>query len=102
MAKTKFDAASYPYPECREQHVWTPYDGTIDQKDKLAYRTQKCANCPTKKHSVISMRALNYGETVCASYVYPPDYKVEGGLDKRDRGAIRMANFLHELDGQKK
>lgn len=90
----------YPYTECREQHVWKPYDGSMDHKAGLAFRVQKCANCPTKRHSILSLRKSDYGQLVRPSYYhYPVDYKVEGGLDKADRGHLRMHNFLQELKG---
>ncbi len=94
----RLDIGDYPYTECREQHVWKPYDGTIDNRAKLAYRVQKCANCPTKRHSVLSLRAEDYGQLVKPSrYNWPSDYRVEGGLDRADLGHIRMANFLREV-----
>lgn len=103
MAKKSatFSVDSYPYVECREQHHWQPYDGAVDAKAKLAYRVQKCANCPTKKHSTLSMRAVDYGQTVRSYYHYPTDYRVPGGMDTAVRGQIRMHNFLIELGGNK-
>lgn len=101
MAKKKsnaFSAAEYAYPVCREQHVWKPYDGTIDEKAKLAYRVQVCENCPTKKHSVISLRTADYGQFDRTSrYSYPEDYQVTGGLTKGDKGRLRARNFFEEL-----
>jgi hypothetical protein len=67
----KFDVKSYPYTICREQHVWEPYDGVIDNKAKLGYRIQKCAHCPTKRHTIISLRIGDYGDTLSSSYRYP-------------------------------
>ena len=94
----RLDIESYPYTECREQHVWTPYDGALDQKAGLAFRVQKCQNCPTRKHSTISLRKVDYGQLVHPThYSYPKDYRVVGGLDKADRGHIRMHNFLQEI-----
>lgn len=95
----KFNVNGYAYPECREQHVWTPYDGTIDEKQKVAFRVQKCANCPTKRHQVLSMRQADYGQTIRSHYLYPDDYRVPGGLDKYDKGRLRMRNFLEEISG---
>lgn len=100
MAKKKstFDPSSYAYPVCREQHVWKPYDGTIDEKTKLAYRVQVCENCPTKKHSVISLRNADYGQLDRSSrYSYPEDYQVAGGLDRAGKGRLRARNFFEEL-----
>ena len=63
----------------------------------MAYRVQKCALCPTKKHSVLSMRKANYGEVVGhAHYTYPKDYQVKGGMTKADLGRIRIWNVLRE------
>jgi hypothetical protein len=90
---------NYPYTECREQHVWQPYDGVLDHKAGLAFRVQKCAHCPTRKHSVYSLRKADYGQMVHAShYSYPKDYRIAGGMDKADRGYIRMHNFLQEVE----
>lgn len=102
MAKAKvkerqFNPAEYAYPVCREQHVWKPYDGTVDEKAKVAYRVQVCDNCPTKKHSVISLRNADYGQLDSTRYSYPEDYQVPGGLDKRDKGRLRARNFFEEL-----
>lgn len=96
----KVNPESYPYTECREQHHWQPLDGAIDKAAKMAYRTQKCANCPTRKNSIISMRAQDYGQLIRSSYAYPNDYRVPGGIDIADRGRIRMFNFLAELSGK--
>lgn len=97
---TRVDIESYPYTECREQHIWQPYDGVLDHKVGLAFRVQKCANCPTRKHSMYSLRKSDYGQMVKPShYSYPKDYRIEGGLDKADRGHIRMHNFLLEIQG---
>jgi hypothetical protein len=95
--KKKLDVEAYPYPECREQHVWNPYDGAIDEKAKMAFRVQKCGNCPTKRHQVLSMRTADYGQTVRSHYVYPDDYQIKGGVDRSDRGRLRMRNFLEEI-----
>lgn len=98
MASSKtFDAETYAYPLCREQHQWTPHDGGIDNKAKLAFRIQKCAHCPTKKHTIISLRASNRGQILKSRMQYPSDYLVKGGLDRSDRGAIRLHNFLAEI-----
>lgn len=95
--KAPLNPDTYPYPECREQHQWQPYDGAIDKGAKLAYRTQKCGNCPTKRYSVLSMRAADYGDTIRSHYVYPKDYLVPGGMSPGDRGRIKMHNFFAEL-----
>jgi hypothetical protein len=96
----KFDVKSYPYTICREQHVWEPYDGVIDNKAKLGYRIQKCAHCPTKRHTIISLRIGDYGDTLSSSYRYPKDYRIVGGITATERGQIRAHNFLGELNGQ--
>ena len=94
----RMNIESYPYAECREQHVWRPFDGALDHKAQVAYRVQKCAHCPTKKHSTFSLRKTDYGQLLESSrYSYPSDYRVQGGLDKADRGHIRMFNFLREI-----
>jgi hypothetical protein len=95
-----FDVKVYPYAECREQHAWKPYDGVIDKRAKRAYRIQKCDNCSTKRHVILSMAAADYGEVISRSYHYPKGYQVTGGIDHRDRGLIRMHNFLADLDAQ--
>lgn len=95
--KTNLDVEAYPYPTCREQHHWLPYDGDIDTKVKVAHRVQKCGNCPTMKYSVISMRPANYGQLLTSRYRYPTDYRIVGGLDVAGRGQLRMVNFLAEL-----
>ena len=88
----------YPYAQCRDQrHHWAPYDAVIDRKQGVAYRVQKCALCPTKKHSVLSLRKMNYGEVVGhPTYSYPKDYQVKGGMTKADLGRIRIHNVLLE------
>lgn len=96
----KFDVQSYPYLDCREQHVWVPYNAVIDEKKKLGFRIQKCANCPTKRHTIISLRVANYGDTLSSSYRYPKDYRIEGGITGRERSLIRAHNFLGQLDSQ--
>lgn len=100
MAKSdkKFDVATYPYTLCREQHVWQPYDAAIDQKAKVGYRIQKCANCPVKKHSVVSLRPGDRGFLIKnPRYAYPVDYRVAGGISRDTKGAIRAYNFLQEF-----
>jgi hypothetical protein len=103
MAKKKateqFDAQTYAYPSCRMQHRWRFYDGSIDSKTKLAYQVDRCERCETKKHFIISMRSLTYGQLhKPASYAYPTDYQVPDGLDKADKGKLRMRNFFAELE----
>jgi len=97
-SQKKFDVGNYPYTLCREQHVWTPYDAAIDQKAKVGYRIQKCAHCPTKKHSIVSLRAGDQGALLKpARYSYPRDYRVAGGISRDTKGAIRAYNFLQEF-----
>jgi hypothetical protein len=93
----KFNPVTYPYARCREQHVWEFHDGAIDQKNKLAYRIQKCANCPTRRHTIFSTRPGAEGEIESRTYRYPTDYQVKGGLDRFDLGRVRYHNFLQEL-----
>lgn len=96
----RINIEAYPYVECREQHKWLFYDGVQNYKVGIAFRTQKCANCPTKRHSQLSLRKADRGQLVKPStYSYPDDYQVPGGLDKADRGLIRMHNFLAEIEG---
>lgn len=95
----KFDPAFYPYPECREQHIWLPYDGTLDHKNKVAERIQKCMNCPTKRYQLLSLKESNKGQTIKSNYGYPTDYQVKGGLTKADKGLIRLHNFMEEIQG---
>lgn len=102
MKTPPFDINTYPYSVCREQHHWQPYDGAIDDETKLAYRVQRCQNCPTMKHSVISMRPTTYGQLVRTHYAYPQDYRVQGGISLADRGKLRVRNFLAELEKAKK
>lgn len=92
-----FDPATYPYLSCREQHVWTYYDGTLHEKQQVAHYVQKCANCPMKRYTVLSTHSSTYGEVMSRSYRPPVDYRIEGGLLYADRGRIRMANFLSAL-----
>ena len=96
--KTTVNPGDYPYVLCRDQrHHWAPYDAVIDHKQGVAYRVQKCALCPTKKHSVLSMRKANYGEVVGhPRYQYPTGYQVKGGMTKADLGRIRIHNILLE------
>lgn len=98
MAK-KFSSDGYAYPHCRaDQHVWTPYDGSIDEKAKLAFRVQKCANCPTKRKTILSMRPSDFGQLVKSStYSYPQDYKIAGGAGRDIKGQLRMRNFFDEI-----
>lgn len=93
----RVDIKSYPYTDCREQHVWRPYDGTVDNKAGVAYRVQKCAHCPTKKHTILSLHKTDYGQVIRSYYNYPTDYRVEGGMNAADRGLIRMHNFLRDI-----
>ena len=88
----------YPYAECRDQrHHWKPFDAVLDYKEGIAYRIQQCGNCPTKKHSLLSLRKTNYGELLGhVRYSYPRNYFIPGGLDKRDLGQMRMHNVLRE------
>ena len=92
------DPDTYPYDACRDQrHHWAPYDAVLDTKVGVAYRVQKCNNCSTKKHSVLSLKKASYGEVVGSPrYQYPGDYQVKGGLDKYDLGQIRMHNVIAE------
>lgn len=92
-----FDVKSYPYLDCREQHIWKPFDGAVDNKLKIAHRVQQCANCEMKRHQVLSMRATDYGKVISRQYRAPEGYYVPGGLDWRDLGEIRMHNFLAEI-----
>lgn len=97
----KFNADAYPYPECRGGvHIWRFYDGTIEDKSKLAYQVDKCETCPTKRYTVLSMRPATAGELFKPrTYSYPDDYHVEGGLDKSDKGKLRLRNFFDNLNG---
>ena len=101
-ADMTFDVKTYPYLDCREQHIWGHYDGSIDNKTKVAYRIQKCANCDMKRVQVLSMRVTDYGKVIKRNYQAPEGYYVPGGLDWRDLGQIRMHNFLAEIQKQKK
>jgi hypothetical protein len=93
----RFSVKAYPYPICREQHKWVPHDGVIDHQKKLGYRIQRCENCPTKRHTIISLRVTDYGDTLSSSYRYPKDYRIVGGITSGQRGQIRAHNFLAEL-----
>lgn len=90
---------NYPYPECRgEHHDWQPYDGRIDEKARRCYRVQRCPNCTTKKKSILSLRDSDYGLLVKpATYDWPKDYRVPGGVDRRDLGRMRMPHILAEI-----
>lgn len=96
----------YPYTKCREQHVWMPYDGRLDERTKIAYRIQICGFCPTLRKSQLSLREADKGRLIKSStYRYPKDYRIVGGLAASDRDKMRFANFLDELDqlkGKKK
>lgn len=99
-AKLKFDPSTYEYPECREQHIWRPYDGTVDEKAHRAYRVQKCRGCGTKRYSTLYYQVspeLDGQHVKSPTYSYPEDYQVEGGMDRLDRGRLRIHNFLEEL-----
>jgi hypothetical protein len=96
----KFRPETYPYPECRgDVHSWAPFDGRLDEVRKIGTRIQKCVNCPTMRTSQMSLRESTKGQLVKKpTYKYPDDYRVEGGLDARDKGLLKMANFMHEID----
>lgn len=92
-----FDVRSYSYNQCREQHIWLPHEALIDHKAKVGIRVQRCNNCGTKKHSVISLKAGDRGTAVRHPfYTYPSDYRVPGGVSRDVRGAIKAYNFLSE------
>lgn len=95
-----FDPATYEYADCREQHIWQHYDGTLVPKEKIAYQVQKCANCTTKRKRILSIRTGEVGKVLSRSYKYVEGYSVPGGLDWRDLGEIRMRNFLAQLGAQ--
>jgi len=92
-----FDPAKYQYTECREQHQWRPYDGTIDNKAKIAFRVQKCANCTMRKYSQISLYPNDYGQLISSYYKQPPGYRIPGGIGTQERGLIRVHNFMNEI-----
>jgi hypothetical protein len=95
----EFDPQTYAYPRCRMQHQWKFYDGSIDSKTKLAHQVDKCTRCDTRRHFTISMRSLTYGQLFKGTtYSYPGDYQVPHGLDKSDKGKLRMRNFFTELE----
>lgn len=99
------DLATYPYPECREKHDFQAYEGWIDDQRRMAHRIQRCPRCGTFKKSWLSTKEGREGMLLKASsYTYPKDrgYQVPGGLDARDLGVLRMANFMRELKGLKK
>lgn len=91
----KFNVKTYPYTQCREQHIWMPYNAAIQKK--LAYQIQKCANCPMRRHRVISLRAHDYGTILSRSYRPPKDYRITGGVTANERGQIRVHNFMSEM-----
>lgn len=97
MAKAKFNILLYPYPECREQHIWRFYDGSIDEKAQLGYKVQKCENCPSKRHLVISMVT---GKRVTKNFRYdkPEDYAIPGGITANDKAKLVLRNFLEDLE----
>lgn len=95
----KFNPATYAYPECRERHEWSFYDGTVEERTKLAYQTDRCPTCGTKRHTVISMRTGDYGQLAKPrSYDHPEDYHITGGLDRSGKGRLRMRNFFDRLE----
>lgn len=96
---TDFSVATYQYLDCREQHIWKHYDGTLVPKERIAYQVQKCAQCGMKRNRVLSTRTGEVGKVLRRSYRAPSDYYVPGGLDWRDLGEIRMHNFLDSLNG---
>jgi hypothetical protein len=95
---------TYPYPECRgDVHQWLPYDGRLDETRKIGYRIQQCAHCPTKRKSQLRAEGPSRGTYLKKpTYDYPKDYKIEGGLDSREKGQLRMINFMQEISQVKK
>lgn len=97
-----FSVKTYPYVECREAHVWRHYDAAIDRKERLGYSIQKCANCETKRHRIISLRKPNFGQVLTRSYSYPKEYQIVGGLSAPERGQIVAYNFMEAFQAQQK
>lgn len=101
-ASTTFDIKTYAYTDCREQHVWKPYDGHIDKKNKLGIQVQRCNQCGMKRRRVldISSTAKPYGKVLSRTYIAPVDYYVKGGLSAGELGQIRVRNFIEALKGK--
>ena len=99
-ADSSFDPADYEFTDCREQHVgWRHYDSSVDENGKVGYRVQKCEGCGTKRYRSIILIGSKRGEPFAATrYVYPPGYRVPGGLDPADRRMIRVHNFWRDVD----
>ena len=105
MAKTpkpnnpNFHPEHYPYPHCREQHVWEPYDAAIDKKARKGYRIRQCKNCAMKIHTVIELDpvSLDYGRVLKRYYHQPQGYHIKGGIDWHDRALLVAMNFMAEL-----
>jgi hypothetical protein len=91
-----FSPEIYPYVECREQHVWKPYDVVIKQKAQIIFRIQVCHNCGMKKHTQISLHPLDRGQLIKSYYAAPSGYRIPGGIGVEERGAIRLFNVMGE------
>jgi hypothetical protein len=94
QAENKFDPQTYPYLQCREQHDWKFYDGTILEAAREIHIVKKCANCGTKRPRVLSMRGGSRGAVESTNYKHPKDYQIRGGLSADERGEIRLRNAL--------
>ena len=93
-SEQRFDANTYPYLKCREQHEWEFYDGTILENEGEVHIVMKCANCTTKRPRVLSLRVSTPGKLQASNYKYPKDYHVQGGLTAHERGEVRLHNAL--------
>lgn len=98
LSTLTFDPNKYQYNNCREQHHWQPYDGRIDNKAKIAFRTQVCSGCGMKKSSQLSLYPEDYGQLIkSAVYTPPPGYRIAGGIGSHERGLIRVHNFMSDI-----
>lgn len=103
LSAATFTPEKYQYNNCREQHIWRPYDGRIDNKAKIAYRVQVCANCGMKKRSQLSLYKEDLGQLIkSASYKQPPGYRIAGGIGAEERGLIRVHNFMADVKAASK
>jgi hypothetical protein len=99
-----FDPQVYQFPECRDGHEWKWTNGSIDDQGRLGYQIDRCKRCGTRRHSIINLdyNSKNYGLLDRARrYVHPDGYLVPGGLDKFDKGKLRVGVFLKKVNGLK-
>jgi len=94
-----FHPEDYPFPHCREQHVWRPHDAVHDTKLKKGFRIRVCENCDMKIHTIMELDPTSddYGRVIDRRYIQPKGYRIKGGIDWHDRALLIAQIFFTEL-----